>query len=305
MKKLRYYFEEIENCVMCGQATSGSKVLGQRLNKSQGLNPKLKSGISTTVVKCTKCSLIYSTPQPIPFDVQDHYGVPPEDYWKEEYFNLNPDYFAYEISLAKKLIKFKEGMKALDIGAGLGKCMLSLEKAGFDTYGLEPSIPFREKAIERMGIKPERLKLGMMEDLDYPESTFDFITFGAVLEHLYNPAQAIEKALKWLKPNGVMQIEVPSSNWLISKIFNFYYKARGVNYVTNLSPMHEPFHMFEFDIKSFKELSVKKNFQIAYYESYVCDIFQIPKFAHPALKWYMKKTGTGMQLAIWLKKNAE
>ena len=305
MKRLRYYFEEIDNCPMCGQNTLRSKVLGQRLNKSQGLNPKLKLGISTTVVKCTKCSLIYSNPQPIPFDVQDHYGVPPEDYWKEEYFSLTPNYFAYEISLAKKLINFNEGMKALDIGAGLGKCMLSLEKAGFDTYGLEPSIPFREKAIEKMGIKPERLKLGMMEDLDYPENTFDFITFGAVLEHLYDPAEAIEKALKWLTPDGVMQIEVPSSNWLISKIFNIYYKIRGVNYVTNLSPMHEPYHMFEFDINSFKELSSKKNFQIVYFENYVCDIYQIPRFAHPFLKWYMQKTNTGMQLAVWLKKNVE
>jgi hypothetical protein len=30
-------------------------------------------------------------------------------------------------------------MKALDVGAGLGKCMISLNNAGFDAFGCEPS----------------------------------------------------------------------------------------------------------------------------------------------------------------------
>lgn len=302
MKSLRYYFEEVENCAMCGEATSNNKVLGQRLNKSQGLSPKQKSGVTTTVEKCKRCSLIYSNPQPTPFDIQDHYGVPPESYWKEEYFTYDPNYFSYEISLAKKLLDFQEGMKALDIGAGLGKGMTSLEKSGFDTYGLEPSIPFREKAISKLGINPDRLKLGMIEELNYPENYFDFVTFGAVLEHLYNPSDCLAKALKWLKPNGVIQVEVPSSGWLISRIFNFYYKVAGTNYVTNLSPMHEPFHMYEFDIKSFQELSKELNFEIAFHEYYVCSIYHVPEILHPVLRWYMKRSKTGMQLAVWLRK---
>ena len=60
-----------------------------------------------------------------------------------------------------------------------------------------------------MGINSERLNLGMAEEVEYPNDFFDFITFGAVLEHLYNPAESIERALQWLKPGGVMQIEVP------------------------------------------------------------------------------------------------
>ena len=32
-----------------------------------------------------------------------------------------------------------------------------------------------------MNIDENRLKLGMMEEIDYPDETFDFITFGAVL----------------------------------------------------------------------------------------------------------------------------
>jgi 2-polyprenyl-3-methyl-5-hydroxy-6-metoxy-1,4-benzoquinol methylase len=93
-------------------------------------------------------------------------------------------------------------MRALDIGSGIGKCMKSLESAGFEAYGFEPSQPFHERAISKMGISPARLKLGQMENMEYEASTFDFITFGAVFEHLYHPCQSLEKALTWLKKTG-------------------------------------------------------------------------------------------------------
>ena len=146
-KQLRYYFEEVSNCEMCGDSSQGHIVLGQRLNQSQGLSPKRKTGISVSVMKCRKCSLIYSQPMPIPFNIQDHYGIPPESYWNESYFQWSPNYFSRQIETVKKLLPYKEGMTALDVGAGLGKCMISLNKAGFDTYGFEPSQPFFERAI--------------------------------------------------------------------------------------------------------------------------------------------------------------
>ena len=302
MKRSNYFFEEIKKCNFCTNPSTENKILGIRLNTSQGLNPKDKCGIAVSIFRCSVCNLIYSNPQPIPVNIQDHYGVPPETYWKEEYFSYDPSYFKAQITTAKKIISFQPEMKALDIGSGLGKCMISLSNAGFDTYGIEPSITFRDKAISKMGIDADRLKLGMLEEVEYDISTFDFITFGAVLEHLYDPAGSIKTALNWLKPGGVIQIEVPSSRWLISKLFNFYFKMRGTNYVTNLSPMHTPYHMFEFDIRSFEKLADQLNFEIIEHHIEVCSIYHIPKLLHPLLKWYMNITNTGMQLTVWLRK---
>lgn len=287
---------------MCDDRNDAHFVLGQRLNKSQGLRARTKTGISTSVIKCSNCGLIYSNPQPVPFDIQDHYGVPPEEYWKPEYFNYDPNYFSLEIKTAKKIIDFKEGMTALDIGAGLGKCMISLKNAGFNTYGFEPSIPFREKAISKMKIDPERIKLGKIEDVEYDESQFDFISFGAVLEHLYDPSAAIEKAMKWLKPGGVVQIEVPSSNYFIPKLANLYFKMIGTTYVTNLSPMHEPYHLYEFDLRSFELHAKKHKYKIVFHEYAVCTLYNIPKILHPLLSWYMRISDKGMQLTVWLQK---
>lgn len=191
-------------------------------------------------------------------------------------------------------------MKALDIGAGIGKGMIALANAGFDSYGLEPSAPFLERAISRMKIPSDRLQLGKVEDADYPEGMFDFITFSAVFEHLYHPAACLEKAFQWLKPGGIIHIKVPSSKHLIAKMFNTYFRLRGTNYVTNLSPMHVPFHMYEFGLRSFDELAKKQGFKILHRQYHVCDIYFIPRFLHPPLRQIMKWTKTGMQLTVWL-----
>lgn len=301
-RRIRYSFEYITHCEMCGSNTDSHQVLGQRLNQSQGLSPKTKIGISTSIVKCSKCDLIYSNPQPIPFDIQDHYGIPPEDYWTPDYFRYNENYFSYEIQKAKELLPFTPGMRALDVGAGLGKCMISLNRAGFDAYGFEPSVPFYERAIETMGIDPVRLKNGMIETVDYEENFFDFITFGAVLEHLYHPSASIEKAIKWLKPAGLIHIEVPSSKHLLPRFLNTYFKLIGTNYVTHLSPMHDPFHLYEFGLKSFQENAQIKNYEVAFHEYYVASLDPMPRFTHGVLSRIMKANNTGMQLAVWLKK---
>ena len=300
MKK--YYFEEITKCEMCGNNTDKHPILGQRLNQSQGLSPKRKTGITVSVKKCSNCDLIYSTPQPIPNNLQDHYGTPPEDYWKPTYFELTPTYFLRQINVVKELLSFEKGMLALDIGAGLGKCMIALNNAGFDAHGFEASIPFYERAISKMNINPDKLKLGMIEEIDYPEHTFDFISFGAVFEHLYHPAKNLEKAFKWLKPGGIIQIEVPSSKHLIAKFINAYFKLCGTNYVTHLSPMHSPFHLYEFGLKSFKELANELNFSIVKHYYDVASISFIPKFLHPIFRKYMEWTNTGMQLTVYLRK---
>lgn len=319
MKK-RYSFRQISKCEMCGDATKQHKILGQRLNQSQGLNPKAKIGISVSIQKCNNCGLLYSNPQPIPNNLQDHYGTPPEEYWSSNYFKWDPSYFKSQIEDLKSLMVLKSSnahsthththtpeqdlkLKALDIGAGLGKSMLSLEAAGFEAYGFEPSKPFYERAIGDMNINKSRLKLGAMEEVEYGSEEFDFITFGAVFEHLYEPAACLEKAMEWLKPGGIIHIEVPSADWLVAKIYNLYYRLRGTNYVSNLSPMHAPFHLHEFTLDSFQEQANMHNFEIVKSRYDVGSIYHLPALLHPLLRFIMKIRKSGLQLTVYLKKN--
>lgn len=289
---------------MCGDSSVNHKVLGQRLSQSQGFRPKKKTGISVSVMECSNCGLVYTSHQPIPLDIQDHYGNAPESYWKPEYFHWNKNYFLGVINHVKSIIDFKEGMLSLDIGAGLGKSMLSMKYYGFDPYGVEPSVTFRERAIEKMDIPADRILLGKVEDVDFENEMFDFISFGAVFEHLYDPAYCLQRTLNWLKKDGVIQIEVPSARWLMTRVMNDYFRLIGTNYVTNLSPMHEPFHMHEFTLESFEKLSKKLGFELVDYRFSEGTIYHIPKFLHRILKWHMRRTKTGMQLTVYLRKRS-
>lgn len=286
---------------MCGSPSMGHKVLGRRLNRAQGREPRTEVGIATTIKRCNSCGLIYCDPLPIPLDLQDHYGVPPEEYWKEEYFTLHDGYLKEELSVAKLLLPARGQQRSLDVGAGIGKSMLAMAGAGFDAHGFEPSKPFYERAIKRMGIRPERLQLGRIEEVQYPSDHFDLISFGAVLEHLYDPSTAIVKAMGWLKPGGVVHVEVPSAHWLVNRILNLYYRLRGTDFVANLSPMHEPFHLYEFTLRAFQLHAQQHGYQIALHRFYVCQTF-MPRILGAMLKPIMLRTDTGMQLSIWLRK---
>lgn len=285
-----YEFVPVAHCDMCG--SQDFELLGLRLNGTQGLSPKNASGIAVSVKQCRDCGLIFSDPQPIPKRLSDHYGIPPEEYWAELYWP--PDFFSREIATAKRLLDFRPGMSALDIGAGTGEVMKALIRAGFDAWAIEPSEPFHERAIKE--IDPSRLRLATVEEAEF-EERFDFITFGAVLEHLYSPSVALRRAFGWLKPGGIIQAEVPSTRYLISKLVNAYLRLRGTNYVTHLSPMHPPYHLYEFSLDSFR------NYGLVEHSYQVCTIRHFPRILHPPLKWWMERTGTGMQLSVYLRKD--
>jgi len=278
---VEYRFKAITKCPFCDN--TDFNILGKRLNHSQGLNPHKKTGITTTVVKCKRCGLIFPNPLPVPKNISDHYGVPPEQYWKPDYFNVNENHLNGFINWMNNVQPIDKGSKILDIGAGLGRSMIAFEKHGYDAYGVEPSEPFYHRAIEKLGVKKDKLKLSMIENCNYKENSFDVVVFSAVLEHLYAPAMVLEKAMSWLKPNGLMFIEVPSANWVTNKIYNFIYRIRGKDYVGNLSPMHQPYHLYEFSKKSFELHSLKHNYEIADSKNYVCQTF-MPKIIDPVYK---------------------
>jgi hypothetical protein len=91
--KNNYRFIDVFTCNMCGASTLQSSLIGLRLNCSQGLRPSQKEGVAVTVKRCNLCNLIYPSPIPIPFNIQDHYGVPPDEYWDKSYFCTDVDYF--------------------------------------------------------------------------------------------------------------------------------------------------------------------------------------------------------------------
>ncbi len=302
-----YFFVDVDKCNMCGDSSPRHKVLGKRLNKRQGLFPKRKVGITTTVLQCSRCGLIYTNPKPIPANVSQHYDVPPENYWKPEYFTLDKDYLKHHIDTFLRLYERPSGsdkLRALDVGAGLGKAVIALARAGFDVHGIEPSQSFYETAIQRMGIRRDQLSNVSIEDAAFDDNSFDFINMGAVVEHLYDPSAALRKAVGWLRPGGLIYVEVPSSSYLLSKLIRWWYRVCGADYVINTCPMHVPYHLYEFTRLSFEFHARNNGYEIARSYQFVGDV-GLPRIIRSVLDGIMWATGTGMQLVVWLRKPSQ
>jgi SAM-dependent methyltransferase len=282
---------------MCGD--SDARTLGRRLNCHQGLRPRRLVGVATTVVECLTCRLIYANPRPVPVAFAQHYDRAPEQYWAPSYFAQAAGYFDASAASFRRLWGGSTTPRALDVGAGIGKAMASLELNGFDAFGLEPSPAFRDAAIAN-GVQPGRLQLATIEDAVYEPRSFDLISFGAVLEHLHDPAAALERAVSWVAPGGLIFVEVPSARWLLARLLNLAYRLRGLDYVTHLSPMHQPFHLYEFTPQCFERHARRAAYEVVEQRFLPCESF-MPKPADRFARRIMAATGTGMQLELWLR----
>src|SRR5258708_10566677 len=78
-----YRFVYSNRCNMCSSGMEHQVFIGRRLDQRQGLWPRSKPGITTSIFRCKHCNLIYSNPTPIPETIEQHYDVAPEDYWPE------------------------------------------------------------------------------------------------------------------------------------------------------------------------------------------------------------------------------
>lgn len=286
---------------MCGAGRGAFRFLGRRLDRHQGLRAGRRGGVAVSVVRCRGCGLVFPDPLPVPDSPASLYGVDPATYWPPEYFAPPPPELEAFYVATLSMLERRAGATALDVGAGIGKGVLALRGAGFDAVGLEPSPTFRALALERMGLGEEDIVLGAVEDASFPAGTFDFVNFGAVLEHLAEPREALARAMGWLRPGGLIHAEVPHADWLQSRGLNLFYRLSGQGFVTNTSPMHPPFHLYEFTPESFRAAASSLRCSVARSEVWVADVMG-PRWIRGVLRAVMQRTGTGMQLAVWLRK---
>jgi hypothetical protein len=183
---------------------------------------------------------------------------------------------------ARTLLANRATIKALDIGAGLGKAMKAMERAGFDVHGIEPSATFREKCLTRTGIPADRLQLARVEDAAFPEAGFDFVSFGAVLER---PSR--RSAVVAVPGEQDRQRLLP---------------AAGRELRDEPQPDAPSLSSVRVRTRSFRMHGARVGYEIATHRYYVCAIPHLPRILHAPLRKWMARTDSGMQLSVWLRR---
>jgi hypothetical protein len=88
----------------------------------------------------------------------------------------------------------------------------------------------------------------------------------------------------------------------MARLANVYFRLAGTDFVTHTSPMHPPYHLFEFTPESFRRNARQLGYRLERVERYVGDTYA-PRLVAPILRALMRATNTGMQLGIWIRKD--
>ena len=133
------------------------------------------------------------------------------------------------------------GRRVLDIGCRYG----ALTRAyvdGNEVVGIDVDREALDEASRELGIETRWADVD--QGLEFPDSSFDVVVAGEVLEHIRDPAGLVAEALRVLRPGGTFVASVPNS----------YRLKNRVRFALGRKPENDPTHLHMFtpgDVREF------------------------------------------------------
>ncbi len=148
--------------------------------------------------------------------------------------------------LVQKVTGKQQGI-LLDVGAGTGAFVNTMQSAGWAITGLEPDAIARNNALQKHG-----LQLRSADDLyRLTPSQFDAITLWHVLEHVHDLHGYLDIFTQVLKPGGKLVIAVPNYTSHDAAVYQQYWAAYDV-----------PRHLYHFSPEGMEQLGKSKGFTL-------------------------------------------
>jgi ubiquinone/menaquinone biosynthesis C-methylase UbiE len=125
--------------------------------------------------------------------------------------------------LERALPRRGDGLSLLDIGCGTGHHMRSLRERGFTVAGVDGSEDMLAHArANNPGAEIERADV---EEIPFPDRSFDFIVCIEVLRYLPDSFRSLQEMARVLKPGGIcLATATPAFNlngyWLVNRLAN-------------------------------------------------------------------------------------
>jgi ubiquinone/menaquinone biosynthesis C-methylase UbiE len=98
--------------------------------------------------------------------------------------------------------------KLLEIGFGTASFLKLAHDNGWEVYGTDLSEPQVKHARENL--KLPNISRGMLEELAFPDNSFDVVAGFNFLEHVPDPRVILEEIKRILRPSGVLAIMCPN-----------------------------------------------------------------------------------------------
>lgn len=238
------------------------------------------------VYRCKNCSVAFL--EPVPECVEKTYSKDYFQEWYIKYYEERKQYTENLFLLLEEHIKAKG--KLLDVGCGVGILLETAKEKGWDVYGQDIA-PFPAAYCKEKGFN---IFNGPLQELNFPEESFDVITMFDVLAHLKDPVSYINTSVKLLKPDGYLIIKTPHhpcSLFFLANLLSFTGKSRSL--------LHIPAQIFHFTSHSLSTVLSAENLKMVYLIRQ--NDFSSYSGKHPLLLMIPSKTVS--LLTLWKKTN--
>lgn len=199
-----------------------------------------------TVASCPSCHLRLTQGVPCETAIQRYYQS--DAYVSHTNTRKGLIHFLYHIvrsftlnrkvQLVRHFTRRNTGMH-LDLGAGTGAFVNAMDKAGWNTIGLEPDKGARETAVTTFNVS-----IYPSDNLfQLPDKSYDAITLWHVLEHVHQLHETVGKLSALLSKEGKLFIAVPN-----------YTSGDAHHYQANWAAYDVPRHLYHFSPDSMRIL---------------------------------------------------
>ena len=257
--KFGFYRQDVVDCANCG-----SKVLDHQI-----ISSKERHGLPFISVICTICGLIFTNPR-MNQSSYDHF-------YKNYYRDL------YEIKSSKIIVNqlfdseyrsgnlifenlspyLNSGEKLLEIGCGPGGLLQLFREKGFEVKGIDLGGFEVDWGVDEYQLDISSESLYKYE----PSETFDVIIAIHVIEHFVDFAADLEKISSFLLPGGLLYIETPSLEGLVSGDYRHDYLGLMQNA-----------HTFHFSESQINDIMEKLGFKLIKSFGGLRNLYKLDKF---------------------------
>jgi len=169
---------------------------------------------------CRVCGLRWTSPEPTLEELRAAYGAAYT--WQEGRGLVARAEALYRRTLvrldqaraARLACEIAGGRRFLDIGCGDGLLISEARRLGLEAFGVD-----RPDAPLWPGCDPGWRREGDVESLEQPQGAWDVVSLFHVAEHLRAPVDLFRRAHGWLRPGGVLLLQVPNSGSLHAELF--------------------------------------------------------------------------------------
>jgi SAM-dependent methyltransferase len=200
-------------CAACGARglVSHLRVAGEA--GAQGLVPSTdRFGTALAdIVRCPACGHMQLERFPPDAQLADAY----REAESEDYVGEEAGQRATARAVLDRVERHVQPGALLDLGSWVGFLLAEARERGWRTTGVEPSAFASAYARERLGLD---VRTDDLLTAELPETSFDAVVMGDVIEHLPRPGAALDRIARLLRPGGAACLMLPDAGSRLARV---------------------------------------------------------------------------------------